>query len=74
MEKTSNLQDRFLNSARKEHAIVTVFLVNVFQIRGVISAFDSFMLQVESDGKQQFIYKHAISTIIPAQPLEGFSM
>lgn len=73
MEKASNLQDYFLNSARKGHAVVTVFLVNGFQIRGVITAFDSFMLQVESDGKQQFIYKHAVSTIIPAQPMEGFA-
>lgn len=72
MDKTTNLQDRFLNAARKERTVVTVFLVNGFQLRGVIAAFDSYMLQLESDGKQQFIYKHAISTITPMQSMQGF--
>jgi host factor-I protein len=72
MDKTTNLQDRFLNSARKERTVVTVFLINGFQLRGVIAAFDSYMLQLESEGKQQFIYKHAISTITPMQSMQGF--
>ena len=72
MDKTTNLQDRFLNAARKERTVVSVFLVNGFQLRGFIAAFDSYMLQLESEGKQQFIYKHAISTITPMQSMQGF--
>lgn len=67
--KTLNLQDTFLNNARKCGMAVTVFLVNGFQLRGVVTGFDSFTVVLDSEGKQQLIYKHAISTIVPAKPL-----
>ena len=63
---TENLQDQFLNSLRKEKAAVTVFLMNGFQIRCTITGFDPFVVTVLAEGKQEMIYKHAISTIIPA--------
>lgn len=69
MTKTENLQDLFLNRVRRSHAAVTVFLMNGFQLRGVITAFDNFMICLDTDGKQQIIYKHAVSTIVPAQPV-----
>ncbi|MCD8322713.1 MAG: RNA chaperone Hfq [Oscillospiraceae bacterium] len=69
MQKSQNLQDSFLNQARRERMLVTVFLMNGFQLRGVIRGFDSFVVMVDSDGKQQMIYKHAISTVAPARPL-----
>ncbi len=69
MQKTQNLQDAFLNQARRERVTVTVFLVNGFQLRGTVRGFDSFVVFVDSDGKQQMIYKHAISTIAPARNL-----
>ena len=67
MTKPENLQDRFLNQARKDKTPVTVFLMNGFQLRGVITAFDNFSVLLQTEGKQQFIYKHAISTMVPAQ-------
>ena len=70
MQKTRTLQEEFLNRARTERAAVTVFLVNGFQMRGTIRSFDSFVVLLETDGKQQIIHKHAISTIVPAKPLE----
>ena len=60
-----NLQDTFLNRARQDKVPVTVFMTNGFQMRGEIRGFDSFVVLVDSDGKQQMIYKHAISTIVP---------
>ena len=69
MQKTQNLQDAFLNQARRERVTVTVFLVNGFQLRGTVRGFDSFVVIVETDGRQQMIYKHAISTIAPARNL-----
>ena len=69
MQKTQNLQEGFLNRARTERVGVTVFLVNGFQIRGTIRGFDSFVVLLESEGRQQVIYKHAISTIVPAKNL-----
>ena len=73
MEKTKNLQDDFLNRARAERVPVTLFLMNGFQLRGVLRAFDSYTVVIDSDGKQQLIFKHAISTIAPVRPiaLEG---
>jgi host factor-I protein len=67
--KTFNLQDTFLNQARKENVGVVVHLVNGFQIKGNVRGFDSFTVVLESMGKQQMVYKHAISTITPARPL-----
>lgn len=68
--KPINLQDTFLNQARKENVGVIVHLVNGFQIKGNVRGFDSFTVILESLGKQQLIYKHAISTITPSRPLE----
>jgi len=59
------LQDTFLNQARKENMLTTVFLVNGYQIKGVVRSFDNFTLLLEVEGKQQLVYKHAVSTIIP---------
>ncbi len=73
MQKTQNLQDMFLNQARKEKLAVTMFLMNGFQLRGVIRGFDGFTVILDSDGKKKKIYKHAISTAVPVRPvvLEG---
>ena len=67
--KTFNLQDTFLNQARKENVGVIVHLVNGFQIKGNVRGFDSFTVVLDSMGKQQMVYKHAISTITPMHPL-----
>ena len=67
--KSVNFQDPFLAAARREKCPVTVFLMNGFQLKGVIRGFDSFVVMVESEGKQQMIFKHAISTIVPPRPL-----
>lgn len=69
MKKTSNLQEIFLTRARKQNVPVTVFLVNGFQLRGTVTGFDSFTLVLDTDGKQQVIYKHAISTIVPLRAI-----
>ena len=69
MQKTNNLQDIFLAQARRERRTVTLFLMNGFQMRGVIPGFDAFVVVLTTDGKQQIIYKHAISTIVPERPL-----
>jgi len=60
-----NIQDMFLNQLRKESIPVTIFLVNGFQLKGLIKAFDNFTVLIETDGKQQMVYKHAISTFNP---------
>ncbi len=65
MKGAINLQDTFLNQARKENMLTTVFLVNGYQIKGVVRSFDNFTLLLEVEGKQQLVYKHAVSTIIP---------
>lgn len=65
MNKSINIQDTFLNQLRKENIPVTIFLVNGFQIRGTIKAFDNFTVVVDSEGRQQMLFKHAISTITP---------
>lgn len=69
MQKTQNLQDLFLNQLRKEKSVVTMFLMNGFQLHGVVKSFDGFTVVMDSDGKQQLIYKHAISTVVPPKPL-----
>ena len=69
MQKTQNLQDMFLNQARKDRLAVTMFLMNGFQLRGVIRGFDGFTVILDSEGRQQMIYKHAISTVVPVRPL-----
>lgn len=69
MQRTENYQDQFLNQARRERTPLTVFLVNGFQMRGVITGFDAFVIVLLSEGRQQMIYKHAVSTITPSVPL-----
>lgn len=69
MQKTPNYQDQFLAAARRERCVVTVFLMNGFQMKGCVRGFDSFVVMLESEGKQQMIFKHAISTIVPPRPL-----
>ena len=69
MQKTQTLQDAFLNYIRREKLPVTLFLMNGFQLRGVVRSFDSFVVLIDADGRQQMIYKHAISTVAPARPV-----
>jgi host factor-I protein len=69
-----NLQDAFLNQVRKEGIAVTIYLVNGFQIRGLVKGFDNFTVILDSDGKQEMVYKHAVSTIIPMRPVSDFSV
>lgn len=69
MKSQINLQDVFLNQVRKDKTSITVFLLSGFQIRGIVTGFDNFTVVIDSDGKQQLIYKHAISTIIPSRPV-----
>ena len=69
MQKTQNLQDAFLDYIRREKIPVTLFLMNGFQLRGVVRSFDSFVVLIDADGRQQMIYKHAISTVAPARPV-----
>jgi host factor-I protein len=60
-----NLQDVFLNQVRKEHIAVTIYLTNGFQLNGMVKGFDNFTVVLDTEGKQQLVYKHAISTISP---------
>ena len=71
MSEAINLQEAILKECRREHVPVTLFLMNGFQLRGVITGFDSFVVVLLSDGKQQMIYKHAISTLAPIRPLKA---
>ncbi|WP_062050868.1 RNA chaperone Hfq [Bacillus sp. JCM 19034] len=65
-----NIQDQFLNQLRKENIPVTIFLTNGFQIRGLVKGFDNFTVIVESEGKQQLVFKHAISTFAPQRNVQ----
>lgn len=67
MAQSVNIQEQYLNQLRKDHMSVTVFLINGFQLRGIIKAFDNFTILLEADGKQQLIFKHAISTFAPVK-------
>ena len=69
MSETANLQDTLLRQALKEHMPVTLFLMNGFQLRGIVTGYDNYAVVVQSDGRQNMIYKHAISTISPAVPV-----
>lgn len=71
MSETTNLQEAILNEVRRQAVPVTLFLMNGFQLRGVITGFDNFVVVLVSDGKQQMIYKHAISTLAPMKPLKA---
>ena len=69
-EKKQNLQDTFLNSVRKSKTPLTIFLVNGVKLQGVVSWFDNFCVLLRRDGQSQLVYKHAISTIMSAQPVQ----
>ncbi|TCP30252.1 RNA-binding protein Hfq [Scopulibacillus darangshiensis] len=69
MKQTVNIQDTFLNQLRKESTFVTIFLLNGFQLKGQVKGFDNFTVLLETDGKQQLIFKHAISTFSPSKPV-----
>lgn len=71
MSEATNLQEAILNEVRRDHVPVTLFLMNGFQLRGVITGFDSFVVVLVTDGKQQMIYKHAISTLAPTKVLKA---
>ena len=70
MSDAINLQEAILKEVRRDKVPVTLFLMNGFQLRGVITGYDSFVVVLVSDGKQQMIYKHAISTIAPLSPID----
>ena len=70
MTKQINLQDVFLNTLRKDRIECTVFLMNGSQIKGVIRGYDNYVIMVESDGRQQVVFKHAVSTISPIRPVQ----
>jgi len=69
MKSNINLQDVFLNRARKESISLTIYLINGYQIKGLVKGFDNYTIILDSEGRQQLIYKHAISTIIPNNPI-----
>ena len=71
MSEPMNLQDAVLNEVRRDKVPVTPFLMNGFQLRGTITGFDSFVVVLVTDGKQQMIYKHAISTLAPIRPVKA---
>ena len=71
MSDAINLQEAILKECSKEKVPVTLFLMNGFQLRGIVTGYDSFVVVLVSDGKQQMIYKHAISTLAPIRPLKA---
>ena len=71
MSDPINLQDAVLSEVRRDKVPVTLFLMNGFQLRGTITGVDSFVVVLVTDGKQQMIYKHAISTLAPMKPLKA---
>ncbi len=71
-EKSQNVQDVFLNHIRKQNTPITVFLVNGVKLQGIATWFDNFSVLLRRDGHTQLVYKHAISTIMPSQPIQLF--
>ena len=69
-DKKQNLQDTFLNSVRRAKTPLTIFLVNGVKLQGVVTWFDNFCVLLRRDGQSQLVYKHAISTVMPAQPVQ----
>lgn len=67
--KSVNFQDNFLSQARRGRIPLVVFLVNGFQMRGVLTGFDNFVILLQTENKQQMVYKHAVSTIVPERPI-----
>ena len=74
MSDAINLQDAILNEVRKDRVPVTLFLMNGFQLRGIVTGFDSFVVVLVTDGKQQMIYKHAISTLAPMKQIKAAAL
>lgn len=74
MNKGLNLQDVFLNQARKSKTLVTMILMNGYQFKGVVKGFDSYVVILDCEGKQNVVYKHAISTIVPAHSINIFDV
>ncbi len=74
MSEQQNLQEAILNEVQRDKVPVTLFLMNGFQLRGTITGYDSFVVVLVTDGKQQMIYKHAISTLAPIRPLKAASV
>ena len=74
MSENMNLQEAILKECIREKIPLTLFLMNGFQLRGIVTGFDSFVVVLVSDGKQQMIYKHAISTLAPVRPLKAASV
>ncbi len=68
-DRSANLQDTFLNQVRKQHSQVTIFLVNGVKLQGIVTWFDSFCVLLKREEHSQLVYKHAISTIMPSQPV-----
>ena len=71
-ERTQNLQDVFLNTVRKQKISLTIFLVNGVKLTGVVTSFDNFCVLLRRDGHSQLVYKHAISTVMPSQPVHMY--
>ena len=71
MSEIINLQDAILKEVRRERIPVTLCLMNGFQLRGILTGYDNFVVVLVTDGKQQMIYKHAISTLVPVRPLKA---
>ncbi len=71
MTEAMNLQDAILKEVRRDRVPVTLFLMNGFQLRGIITGYDSFVVVLVTEGRQQMIYKHAISTLAPMKPLKA---
>ena len=68
--KTAGLQEKYLNILRKEAIVSTFFMVNGFQMKGIIKAFDLYTVIIETNGVQEMLYKHALSTIMPSRPID----
>ena len=71
MSEVNNLQEAILMEVQRDKVPVTLFLMNGFQLRGTVTGYDSFVVVLVSDGKQQMIYKHAISTLAPMKPVKA---
>ncbi len=74
MKAQVNLQDVFLNQVRKDKTPITIFLLSGFQIKGLVTGFDNYTVVLNCEGKQELVYKHAISTIIPQNPINFVSI
>lgn len=70
MNKQLNMQDEILNYIRKNNIQTTIYLVNGFQFKGLVKGFDNFVIIIECEGKQQIVYKHAISTVCPSEKVD----